>query len=105
MSNHIDIKLIESSIRYGRIYFSSTDCDFFPKDSFGDREGDAGEGKPVEFIAGGETYDTDIRVSSSIRLSPRKSFASFLKLVCAVKGATLRITRISERQYTVDYLG
>jgi len=63
-----------STVRNGRIYFSLSDVKFFPADSFADRESDGHKGNPVEFVAGGASYTSDIRVSSGKRLSPRKSF-------------------------------
>jgi hypothetical protein len=100
-----DIEIIGSTIRNGRVYFSSSDVNFFPADSFGDRAGDGHKGNPVEFVAGNNIYRTDIRVSSGERLSPRKSFAPFLREVGAVEGALLRVHRVADRTYRVEYLG
>jgi len=100
-----DIELIGSTIRNGRIYFSSHDIKFFPSDSFGDRERGKHKGKPVLFDFGDNNIETDIRISSSTRISPRSSFASFLKSVGAKEGEFLRVTRTSEREYSVEYLG
>ena len=103
--SHRDIALIQSSIVNGRIYFSTSDVKFFPSDSYGDRERDGHRGNPVRFRAGDLALETDIRLSSSTRLSPRSSFAGFFKKVGAVEGGTLRITRTADREYQVDYLG
>jgi hypothetical protein len=103
--SHRDIPLIQSSIDNGRIYFAPTDVKFFPADSYGDRAGDGHRGTPVTFRAGGDEYETDIRISSGQRLTPRRSFAAFLKAVRAVEGATLRVTRTADREYQVEYLG
>ncbi len=102
--SHRDITLIQATVDNGRIYFPSTDLKFFPADSFGDRMGDGHRGTPVVFRAAGLEIETDIRISSGQRLSPRSSFAAFLKQVSAVEGAVLRFTRTSERGYQVDSL-
>jgi hypothetical protein len=98
-----DVELVQSTIDNGRIYFSNSDVKFFPSDSFGDREGDGHKGAPVVFRAGSLGFESDIRVSSGQRLSPRRSFADFLKSVGAVTGASLRVTRVAEREYQVEY--
>jgi hypothetical protein len=100
-----DIEIIGSTIRNGRIYFSSGDSSFFPADSFGDRSRTGGRGVTVEFVAGGDVIDTDIRDVSTVRISPRRSFASFLKSVRAEEGKMLRITKVSNRKFKLDYLG
>lgn len=105
MADFRDIKIIGSTIRNGRIYFSSSDSSFFPADSFGDRSRTGGRGVFVQFVAGGDVIETDIRDVSAIRVSPRKSFASFLKSVRAEEGKMLRITKVSDRKFKLDYLG
>lgn len=100
-----DIALIRSTIDNGRIYFPPTDMKFFPADAFGDREGEGHKGVPVVFRAGGAELQTDIRISSGQRLSPRSSFGAFLKKVGAVEGGVLRVTRTADREYQVDYIG
>lgn len=103
--SHRDIPLIKSSIDNGRIYFAPTDVKFFPSDSFGDRAGEGHQGNAIKFFADGHSFETDIRISSGQRLSPRSSFGSFLKAVGAVEGATLRVTRTADREYQLEYLG
>lgn len=103
--SHRDIPLIRSSIDNGRLYFQPTDVKFFPANSYGDRAGDGHSGVPVVFRAAGHDYETDIRISSGQRLSPRSSFAAFLKTVAAVEGAMLRVTRTADREYQIEYLG
>jgi hypothetical protein len=106
LNNFRDIELIGSSIRNGRIYFSASDSEFFPGDSFGDRGRNSSRGTPVEFVTtGGWCCLTDVRVSSGVRLSPRRSFMPFITAARAREGARLRVTRVSERQYQVEYLG
>lgn len=99
-----EIVLIASTINHGRIYFSTTDVLFFPSDSYGDRKRDGNKGVPVTFSGAGFTFETYIRISSGRRLSPQKSFASYLKGVGASEGGRLRITRITERKYGLEYL-
>lgn len=105
MNDYRDIVLPRSTIEHGRIYFDSADACFFPSDSIGDRGSSGVKGRAIEFIAGGETYSTDIRRSSSVRLSPRKSFGRFLKSVRAKEGGRLRVERIDSRIYRVEYIG
>jgi len=99
-----EIVLSGATIRNGRIYFSSADIKFFPPDSFADREATGHKGKAVVFRAGGGELETDIRMSSGQRISPRKSFAAFLRQVAAKEGSRLRIVRVADREYTVEYL-
>lgn len=99
-----EITLIESSINNGRIYFPIIDAKFFPTQSFADREREGHKGETVTFIAGPLRIESDIRISSGQRLSPRKTFAPYLKEVNACTGDRLRITRIGEREYHVEYL-
>lgn len=100
-----EIVLIESTIQYGRIYFSTADAKFFPADSYGDRKGGGHKGVPITFAGESYIFETYIRISSGQRLSPRKSFAKYLKSVGAIEGGRLRITRIAERAYSLEYLG
>lgn len=99
-----EIELIKSSITNGRIYFSSEDIKFFPANSFGDRAGNGHRGKPVVFMASGLRIESDIRISSGKRLSPRSTFAPFIKIVSAKAGDRLVITRVSEREYSVQHV-
>lgn len=99
-----DITLSQSTIDYGHISFAGTDASFFPKDSFGDHGRKGGRGLPVVFDAGDFTFETDIRVMSGKRISPRKSFASYLKSVRARAGDLLHVTRVAEREYLVEHI-
>lgn len=98
-----DIEISESTIRNGRIYFSTEDVKFFPSDSFADRERTGHKGNPVTFSAGRRLLETDIRVLSSNRISPRKSLAFFIRQVRAKAGGTFRVTRIAPREYLIEY--
>lgn len=99
-----EIELIDASIEHGRIYFPSSDIKFFPADALADREGDGHKGNPVVFRAGGEPFETDVRISSGQRISPRASFSRYLKSVRAEAGDKLKVTRTSEREYDIEYL-
>ena len=99
-----EITLIKSSIDNGRIYFPPTDVKFFPPDAYGDRAGDGHKGIPVLFRASGLELESDFRISSGKRLSPRRSFAAFLKGVFASEGGVLRVTRTADREYQVAYI-
>lgn len=98
------IELIDSSVRNGRIYFPSSDIKFFPADSYGDRETTGLKGKTISFHVGGRILDTDIRISSGKRISPRKSMAFFFRQIGAKAGGIIKITRYSEREYRVEYI-
>ena len=97
-----EITLIQSSIDNGRIYFPTTDVNFFPADSLADRKGDGHKGATVTLVTGNLRIETDIRISSSTRLSPRKTFASYLKSLSATAGMRLIVTRLNEREYLVE---
>jgi hypothetical protein len=103
VARFLDVELVGSTLRNGRIYFNTSDQDFFPADSYGDREGN-NHGVAVEFVAGAEVLHSDIRYLSENRIGPRKSFAAYLKSVRAQEGKRLRVTRLSDRKYKVDYL-
>ena len=103
--SHRNVELIGSTIRNGRIYFSTADVKFFPSDAYADREGDGHAGVPVFFLCDGLKIKTDIRIISATRLSPRCSFTQVLKRVGAIEGAFFRVTRATEREYNVKYLG
>jgi hypothetical protein len=98
-----EVTLIQATIDHGRIIFDRSDEGFFPPDSLGDRASSGKEGVPVVFRAGEFVYESDIRISSGNRLSPRRSFARFLKSVGARAGDALRVTRIAHREYRVEH--
>lgn len=102
---YINFIITQSSVDNGRIYFSSDDVAFFPSDVLGGRGKDEHASSTVSIQAGGVTHETDIRHSSSVRISPRKSFKAWLKAVGAAEGDNARLHRISERQYRIEYLG
>ena len=98
-----DITLIQSTIDHGHIVFARSDESFFPRDAIGDR-GRGARGVPVFFSARDSTIESDIRIMSGVRLSPRTSFMPYLKAVRARAGDLLHITRIGDREYLVEYV-
>lgn len=99
------IELSGATIRSGRVYFPVADVTFFPPDSHADRASSGHAGKPVTFRLGGRLIESDIRMSSSVRISPRMSFAFFLRQVKACEGGKLKFIRTEDRLYDVEYLG
>lgn len=103
--NYIDFTITKSSLGNGRIYFEGVFQDFFPTDIIGGRGGDEHATGKVTFDAAGEVVETDIRMSSSTRLSPRKSFRHWIRSQQAAEGGKARLHRVSERSYLIEYLG
>jgi hypothetical protein len=101
MPGHRDIELNDSSITNGRIYFSASDKAFFPSDSFGTRDGEE-KGDAVTFDIVGEQVSSDIRLVSGQRISPRKSFARFIKALKAKSGDKWRVTHVDKRRYKIE---
>ncbi len=99
-----EIEITASSRDNGRIYFPATDLSFFPADSLSERSRKGHKGRTVVFRAGGRKLETDIRIYSGQRLSPRKSFAFFFRQVGAKAGGLLRVVRDTDREYSVSYL-
>ena len=105
MADYIDGEITGVVLRRGRIYFKATDSAFFPADSFGDRGGkNKKHGLSVDIQAGTETHSTDIRTSSGVRISPRHSFAAYLKSTKANEGMTLRLHRLAPRRFRLELL-
>ena len=95
------ITVTQSSVDNGRLYFDTEECaDFFPADAIGPRSSPID--KHVTINAGGHPYFGEIRICSGTRLSPRRSFESFLRQIRAEAGTQLRVTRLSEREYRID---
>ncbi|KMJ52759.1 hypothetical protein ACG97_11870 [Vogesella sp. EB] len=102
----IPIELIAATIRNGRIYFSTEFKAVFPADTIAeDRSSDAKAVSTVLIEAGGIDYHTDIRINSLTRLSPRKSFAAWLKSQRAEAGHQARLVQLGERHFRLEYLG
>lgn len=102
---HIDFTITQSSIDNGRLYLEAIHTGFFPPDAVGGRGKKELAPTTVCIDANGDFHDTDLRVSSSVRISPRKSFKKWLAAVRAVSGDTARLHRVTERQYRLEYLG
>jgi hypothetical protein len=67
LASFLDVELVGSTLRNGRIYFNTTDQDFFPADSYGDRDG-GNHGIAVEFVGEPEVLQSDIRYLSANRI-------------------------------------
>jgi hypothetical protein len=103
--SHFDFTIIQSSIDNGRIYFDACHKPFFPADALGGRgKAEHASGK-IQIEVYGEMIETDIRESSSARISPRNSVKSGLKSVGATNGANARLHPVNDRQYALEYLG
>lgn len=103
--HHFDFTITQSSIDNGRIYFDSRHTDFFPPDVFGGRSATEHAPNRVQIDVAGKLVDTDIRVSSAVRISPRASFKQWLTACKATEGSTARLHRISERAYRLEFIG
>lgn len=102
----IPIELIPSTIRNGRIYFSTDYLSLFPADAVAnDRTTESRAAGTVLIEADGIEYPTDIRISSSTRLSPRSGFGRWLKSKQAQAGDTARLVQLGARHFRLEYLG
>ncbi|MCQ9377750.1 hypothetical protein [Methyloversatilis sp. XJ19-49] len=101
---YIDFNITQSSIDNGRLYLDAAHRSFFPEDCLGGRGTTEHAHGAVAIEANGELFETDIRVNTS-RISPRKSFKSWLKSVGAVTGKTVRLHKLAERHFKLEYLG
>jgi len=101
---HIDIVLTEKGIKNGYIDIPEKLSNFFPKDAFGDRSKDK-QGNPIELRFGTEVRNTDMRVKSSITISPRARFGSYLnKTVNAKPGDKIQLVRVDKRIYELKFI-
>lgn len=100
----IEITLSEKGIKNGYIDIPKKYASFFPKDCFGDRAKDR-QGKPIEIRFGSEVRNTDIRVKSSITISPRARFGGYFNNILHAKaGDTLKIYKEEEeRVFEIKY--
>ena len=103
--NQIHFIITQSSIDHGRLYFESVPSGFFPSDAVGGRGADEHAPSKVNIVAGADAIDTDIRQSSAVRLSPRRSFKQWLRSVGAVAGGTAQLVRTAEHSYSLQYKG
>lgn len=102
--NQLQIELSKSTVKNGRIYFPIAEIKFFPADSLSERESGGHKGADVTFVAGRHRYAGPVRIYSSKRLSPQRSFAEFFSDVGADVGDTVVVTRVSEREYEVQHV-
>jgi len=102
---YIDFSITQSSIDNGRLYFDAVHQSFFPSDALGGRAATARAQGQICIEVNEECFDTDIRLSSSVRISPRTSFKRWLASVRAHDGAKARLHRVADRQYKLEYLG
>ncbi|MGZ3766999.1 MAG: hypothetical protein ACXVA2_20220 [Mucilaginibacter sp.] len=101
---YIEVNLTEKGIKNGYIDISEKLSDFFPKDCFGDRASDK-QGNPIELRFGSEVRNTDIRVKSSITISPRARFGGYFnKVINAKPGDTLRIIKVDDRVFEIKHI-
>jgi hypothetical protein len=101
---YIEVTLTEKGIKNGYIDIPEKFSDFFPKDCFGDRSRDK-QGKSIELRLGTEVRKSDMRVKSSITISPRARFGGYFnKVIQAKPGDLLRIIRIEERIFELKYI-
>ncbi len=102
---YIDFVITQSSLDNGRIYFEASQKDFFPAESIGGRGAHEHAATQVHIDAAGDLIETDIRISSAVRISPRKSFRAWLRSQQAVDGGKARLHLVSEGSYKLEYLG
>lgn len=101
-SGVIEVPLTENGIKHGYLDIPATLSDFFPADSFGGRGADD-RGVDVELRYAGLSKKTDMRVKSSITISPRIRFTSYFNLHRAKPGDLIKIGRIDERTFELTH--
>jgi len=104
-ASSLEIELTEAGIRNGYFDMEMRWAEqLFPKDAFGDREGTK-HGIAVELRYDGQVDTTDIRRKSAHKASPRKRFHGFFKRHQAAGGDRVRIQKIGERTYALEFKG
>lgn len=99
----IKVVLSASAIKHGYLDIPAAESAFFPADCFGGRGGQD-KGSEIELRYGGQSKATDIRVKSSITISPRARFISYFSTLRAKPGDSILVSRIDERTYELVYL-
>jgi len=100
----IEVTLTEKGIKNGYIDIPQKLSEFFPADSFYDRSKDK-PGKAIELRLGTEVRNTDMRVKSSITISPKARFGSYLnKVVKAKAGNKIHFIKIDERVFELKFI-
>ena len=102
--HHIDFIITKSSLDNGRIYFETSHTSFFPSDVIGGRGSNEYAPAQISIDAAGKKINTDIRISSSVRISPRKSFRSWMRSEQVVAGGKARLHSIDKRNYIPEFL-
>ncbi len=101
---YIEINLTEKGIKNGYIDIPEKFSDFFPQDSFAERATGT-PGNLIELRFGNEIRSTDMRVKSSITISPRARFGGYLnKVINAKPGDTLRIIKADDRIFEIKHI-
>lgn len=104
MTGYIEAVLNEAAIRNGNIDFVSPPTGFFPSDCFGSRSA-TNKGRLIQLKVNGEIVETDIRQKTVSIVSPRTRFGALLqKTFHAKPGDKLRLVRLGERSYELQYL-
>jgi hypothetical protein len=101
MSNSIPVIVNQSSIDNGRIYIDQEYKSFFGNIQFGSREA-TNKGTNVVIEANGTKYEGDIRISSGAKISPRKSFKTYLSAIEAKADDSFQLSKISDGHYRLD---
>ena len=101
---YIEINLTEKGIKNGYIDIPAKCSEFFPPDCFGDRA-TGSQGILIELRFGSEVRNTDMRVKSSITISPRARFGGYFnKVIQAKPHDTLRIIKVDERIFEIKHI-
>lgn len=103
--HHIDFIITQSSLDNGRIYFEIFHTSFFPSDVIGGRGANELAPAQIAIDAAGQNVATDIRISSNVRISPRKSFRAWMRSQHAIAGGKARLHYVDKRNYKLEYLG
>ncbi len=100
----IEVNLTEKVIKNGNTDIPEKLSKFFPPDFFGDRAADK-QGNSIELLFGSEVRNTDIRVKSSVTISPRARFGGYFnKVINAKPGDTLRIIKVDDRIFEIKHI-
>jgi len=101
--SYIEVNLTEKGIKNGYIDIPEKFSEFFPSDCFSDRA-TGNQGNPIELRFGNEIRNTDMRVKSSITISPRARFGGYFnKVINAKPGDTLRISKVDNRVFEIKH--
>jgi hypothetical protein len=101
---YIEVNLTEKGIKNGYIDIPEKYSGFFPKDSFAERATGT-LGNLIELRFGNEVRNTDMRVKSSITISPRARFGGYFnKVINAKPGDTLRIIKVDDRVFEIKHI-